>query len=554
MPDSESLRLSGPVLVDNAAAFPHALRRLRESFPGIDWAAGAAQADKPALGLAVDAALPEGAFRIEAERTSGPPRVKVSGGPFSGVIYGIEELIAKGGSDPASLQVVAGERSRAPGLAYRTFWTWDHSTNWELSQVGLQEIGVFNPYSKPPSGFLADYRRVVDFCSRNRIAAVVIFGFLRNTHGGIEAGQELCRYANERGVRILPGIAIGSYGGVYWEGEHRYNLATWLKANPQHAASMEKGVGFQLADLAFPLNFPRSDYTVSACPSAPETMAWMEEATAWLAETFELGGINIESGDYGVCGCARCVARRNNEAEAVRRAATHGDYWSHTDMADNFPRLYKTAKSIKPDLWIYSEIQWDNLLDPVAHEAQRRLPQGGIYQHTTNKTYWGRIRRELTRDYIEHLPMQPNVLRCQFACQWNGDERSERYALNARVFSDMAQLCAGKGMQGLTVWGEPSPYHATVELSYLAFARFTWDPSLTWNRFIAEDAAPLFGGGDAAHEFVRIAEELDAHQALPLDRLTRLRAAAMAHRAGDEAGRRWLSLEDQIARRIYMGR
>ena len=325
------------------------------------------------------------------------------------------------------------------------------------------------------------------------------------------------------------------------------------EGNPQHAASLEKGVGFQIADLAFPLNFPKSDYTLSACPSAPETMAWMEEGVAWLAETFELGGINIEAGDYGVCGCARCVTRRANEAEAARRAKVHGDYWSHTDMADNFPRLYRTARAIKPDLWMYSEIQWDNLLDPVAHEAQRRLPHGGIYQHTTNRTYWGRIRRELTREYVESLPTQPNVLRCQFACQWNGDERSERYALNARVFSEMATLCAERGMEGLTVWGEPSPYHATVELSYLAFARFSWDPTLTWERFLVQDVAPLLGGVEAATEFVTVAEELDANQVLPLERLRSLHEAAMAHRAGGEAGRRWLSLEDQVARRIYMG-
>jgi hypothetical protein len=144
-------------------------------------------------------------------------------------------------------------------------------------------------------------------------------------------------------------------------------------------------------------------------------------------------------------------------------------------------------------------------------------------------------------------------LRCQFACQWNGDERSERYALNARVFSDMARLCGERGMRGLTVWGEPSPYHATVELSYLAFARFSWDPSLTWDGFMADDVAPRLGGADAAAEFVAVAEEIDANQELPTDRLQALREAAMAHRADDEAGRRWLSLEDHIARRIYMG-
>jgi len=537
---------SGTVNLLGAGPFPHVRRRLAETFPGISWREGEGA---PALFVAESRDLAEGAFRIEA--TAG--KITVIGGPFSGVIYGIEELIARGGGKADRLTVGAAPITQEPGLAYRTFWTWDHSTNWELSQVGQQEIGVFNPYQKPPRGFLDDYKRCVDFCSRNRIAAIVIYGFLRDPHGGVAAAQELCRYATERGVRILPGIAIGSYGGCYWEGDHKYNLATWLRTNPQHAATLERGVGFQIADLAFPLNFPKSDYTLSACPSAPETMAWMEEGVAWLAETFDVGGINIEAGDYGVCGCARCVARRANEKEAARRREVNGDYWSHTDMADNFPRLFRTAKAVKPDLWIYSEIQWDNLLDPVAHDAQRSLPKGGIYQHTTNRGYWGRIRRELTRAYVEGLPMAPNVLRCQFACQWNGDERSERYALNARVFGEMAGHCAATGLRGLTVWGEPSPYHATIELSYLAFARFSWNPSLSWDEFLDGEAAPRFGGGEAARQFVAVAEEIDAHQRLPLERLASLKKIAASHRADDEAGRRWLTLEDQIARRIFMG-
>ena len=548
---SDKAILEGAVAVGGADAFPHAVRRLEESFPNIDWRTGGRDGASATLALSTAPGLTEGAFRIEAEA---PSTVRIAGGGVPGVVYGVEELIARGGKDPARLSVLPTEAS--PGLLYRTFWTWDHSTNWELSQVGQQEIGVFNPYGKPPGGFLADYRRLVDFCSRNRIAAIVIFGFLRDSHGGVEAAQELCRYASERGVRIIPGIAIGAYGGVYWEGDHPYNLATWLRKNPQFAATMEKGVGFQLADLSFPLNFPRSDYTMSACPSAPETMEWMEEGVAWLAETFDIGGINIESGDYGVCGCERCVARRKNAAEAARRVSDHGDSWSHTDMAENFPRLYNAAKAKKPDLWIYCEMQWDNLLDPVASGAQTKLPPGGIYQHTANRTFWRRLRNELTRDYIDALPTRPNVLRCQFACQWNGDERTERYAFNAKVFAELAEIGAKVGMEGLTVWGEPSAYHASVELSYLAFARFTWEPTLTWERFVAEELAPRLGGRDAADRFIAIAEEIDANQTLPPARLASLRAEALS-RAADGAGdigRRWLTLGEQLARREYMGR
>ncbi|MEI6800511.1 MAG: hypothetical protein WCO04_15055 [Pseudomonadota bacterium] len=546
------ISLSGTVIITGGEEHRHAVRRLRHCFNDIDWQIGVSTV-RPVLSLRTNPSRAEGSFVITVDLSGPAPRVTVEGGPFSGVIFGLEDLISKAGPNPARLLVDTQGTDQTPGLTYRTFWTWDHSTNWELSQVGQQEIGVFNPYGKPPSGFLRDYKRCIDFCSQNKIAAIVIYGFLRDPHGGIQAAQELCVYATERGVRILPGIAIGSYGGVYWEGEHTYNLATWLRQNPQHSATLEKGVGFQISDLAFPLNFPKSDYTLSACPSAPETMAWMEDGVAWLTENFDIGGINIEAGDYGVCGCARCVTRRNNDREAARRQAVHGDYWSHTDMADNFPRLYRTAKSIKPDLWIYSEIQWDNLLDPVAHDAQRRLPRGGIYQHTTNRTYWGRLQQGLTRSYVESLPTQPNVLRCQFACQWNGDERSERYALNARVLGEMAGLCARTGLTGLTMWGEPSPYHATVEFSYLAFARFSWDPTLSFDDFVVNEVAPKLGGLDAAYEFIRIAEELDHAQILATDRLAVLRRQVAEHRAMGEIGRRWLSLEDQIARRQFMG-
>ncbi len=544
------ISFGGTVVLEGAEQHPHAARRLRESLSDVAFVPAGDAGFR--VRLVADPALAEGAFTLTVE----PQGATIAGGPFSGVIYGAEEFISRARRAEGGYAVATGTFSQAPGLTYRAWWTWDHSTNWELGQIGHQEIGVFNPYGKPPSGFLADYKRAVDFASRNRIAAIIIYGFLRDSHGGIEAAQELCCYANERGVRIMPGIAIGAYGGVYWEGDHRYNLATWLRANPEVAATLEKGIGFQIQDLDFPLSFPRSDYTLSACPSRPETMNWMADAVSWLSETFAIGGINIESGDYGVCGCATCRARRGEREDGSRREGD-AESWSHADMADNFPRLFEAATARRDNLWLYCELQWDNLLDTSAHEAMAGMPPGGIYQHPVNRSYWAKLRTALSRADVERLPTQPNILRCQFASQWNGDRRTERYAFNGRVLSDMATTGARMGMQGLTVWGEASPYHATVELSYLAFARFSYDPTLTWERFMADDAAAMLGGNAEAERFVAIAEELDASAELPADRLKNL--AAMAREAGsgssdDEIARRWISLEGQITRRRYMGR
>lgn len=546
-----AIRLEGTVAIAGAERHPHAARRLRESLPGLTWSDQAVDG-APTIALSTDPSLPEGAFSLTVAG-DGPPRVAVRGGPFSGVIYGVEELVQRLARPVgAGVQLPVGTIEDAPGLPYRTFWNWDHSTNWELDQIGIQEIGVMNPYGKPPGGFLRDFKRVIDHMSRNRIAAITIFGFFRAAHGGIEAAQELCRYANERGVRILPGIAINAYGGVVWEMDHDYNLATWLRRHPELAAEMERPAGFQIADLGFELFFPRGDYALRGCPSRPENQRWMEDAVSWLAETCDIGGITIEAGDYGVCGCPLCRARRADRENSDRRAG-YAESWSHADMADFYPRLYEAARSKRPDLWIYSEIQWDNLLDAEAMTPLRSLPAGGIYQHTLNRTYWERVRDEMTPEYAQALPTATNVFRSQCNCQWNGGPRTERYTFNGRDFAAMAKKASEVGFRGLTVWGEPSPYEVSVELSYLAFARFTWDPSLTWDRFVTEDVAPLVGGPSAASRFLTLVEQLDRGIPSNASSLRSLQAEALdaAHHPDDEVARRWLWLAEKASRRRF---
>ncbi len=551
-------RITGRIALAGAAQHPHAAARLRKAWSALEWLTAeegeGLPASMPAVRLRESSLLAEGAFHIDVE-TADVPTVTITGGPFSGVIYGVEELIQRRSESAGSAVAVAADSvRRAPKMAYRTFWTWDHSSNWELNQVGHQEIGVFNSYGKPPQGFLRDYKRMVDFCSMNQIAAIVIYGFFRDSHGGVSAAQELCRYANERGVRILPGVAIGAYGGVYWEGDHKYNLATWLDANPGYEAAMERGVGFQLADLSFPLSFPRSDYTRVACPSEPDNIAWMKDALSWLVETVDVGGVNIEGGDYGVCGCERCVARRG-EREAASRRDHDAEFWSHADMADNFPGLYEAARAGRDDRWIYCELQWDNLLDPSAHDPLSTLPDGAIYQHTFNRSYWNRARTELTPAHVDALPTSSNVIRAQYACQWNGDDRTERYAFNAPDFAALSKKADEVGMQGVTVWGEPSPFHASAEFSYMAFGRFGYDPSLTWEEFVSQDIGARVGGAAAAESFVALMQELDSSPELDGARLRAIRDEALdgAQSQAGDAVRRWLWLADRANQRVYMG-
>lgn len=548
--------LTGPVALVGASEHPYAASRLLQAIPGVDWIVdhGAVPPGVSTVSLETSRTLPEATFDITVGDNQGAMNLEVTGGPFSGVIYAVEELIQSHKTPrPGKTTFSAPVGETHPDLAFRSFWTWDHSTNWNLDQVGHQEIGVFNSYGKPPEGFLSDYKRVVDFCSVHRIGGVVIYGFLRDSHGSVEAAQELCRYANQRGVRIIPGIAIGAYGGVYWEGDNRYNLSTWLKGRPGTEAVAEGAIGFQIEDLDFPLSFPRSDYTKVACPSDPATMDWMEEAVSWLSETFDIGGVNIESGDYGVCGCDRCIKRRGDRDDPSKRQEML-ESWSHADLTDNFPRLYEAIKKNRPDAWVYCELQWDNLLDKQSRRAFDGMPDGAIYQHTVNRSYWERARRELPPGDLSSFPHPHNALRTHIASQWSGDARTERYRNNSTDIMGLARESKKLGFNGLTIWGEASPHHVPVELGYLAFSRFGFDSTLEWGEFFEDTVAPLFGGSSQAAEFLDILAQADGELRPGTAALRALRQRALEglREAGDSAANRWVWLAEHINKRHRM--
>jgi hypothetical protein len=478
--------------------------------------------------------LEEDAFLLRTGTLHECPALLVFGGGIAGVIHAVNELgMRRLVTQDDVLELPNLDVHQSPALPYRLLWTWDHSTNWYLEQVGLQEIGALNYYSKPPDGFLEDYRRLVDFMSLHRISGVTIYGFLRDNHDGIEAAQELCRYAAERGVRILPGVGINAYGGIYWEGNHRYNLTNWLRQHPKLRAVFDKPVAFHIPELP-ELWFPETQYTDTACPSKPENARYHEEAIQWLAETFQIGGINFETGDYGVCNCADCSARRTEDAT-----------WSLKDMALLYPRLFEAARRGRSDLWLVSEAYWDNILNLDVLAPLAELPEDAIYQFCINRSYWPKLKEGLTREHVSRLPRPKNVLRTHIGSQWN----KERYELVAQRFADMMQLLHRTGMQGATIFSEVSTFSTVNEINYLAFARFGYEADLTWEKFVANDLGPLLGGTEEAERYLELL-------VVPADTQSLTRAAAEAREiATAQAGesyRRWVWLQNRLHQKLAM--
>jgi hypothetical protein len=478
--------------------------------------------------------LSEDAFLLRTGTFKGFSTVAAIGGGIPGVIHAINELgMRQIVLHNSAVDIPRIDLVQSPSLPYRLLWTWDHSTNWYLEQVGIQEIGALNYYSKPPGGFLEDYRRLVDFMSMNRIGGVTIYGFLRDSHGGIDTAQELCRYAFERGVRILPGVGINAYGGIYWEGKHRYNLTTWLREHPQLRAVFTKPVAFHIPEMPA-LWFPETPYTDAACPSKPENARYHEEAIQWLTETFQIGGINFETGDYGTCNCNECSARRRAD-----------ETWSLKDVALLYPRLFEAARRGRSDLWLVSEAYWDNILNLDALAPLLELPDDAIYQFCINRSYWPQLREGLTSEHVSKLPRSKNILRTHMGSQWN----SERYELVASRFADMMKIIHKTGMQGATIFGEAGSFNVANEINYLAFARFGYDSDLTWERFLAVDLGPLFGGKEASEHYLRLLT-------VPTDKHVLIHAVAEARERGKsqtgEAYRRWIWLQNRLYQKLHM--
>jgi hypothetical protein len=434
---------------------------------------------RQALGLNDVPALDPEAYVARAGDVGGRGVIALIGSDTTGVIYAVREFVEQRvNAGPAGVTVSSFSTHRVPALPYRLFWTWDHSTNWYLEQIGLQDVGASNVYLKPANGYVEDYRRLIDFMSQNRLNGLVIYGFLRDGHGGVDAAKEIARYGKQRGVRILPGVGINSYGGVYWEGNHRYNLGTWLREHPELRAHLDKE-----------LDFPFNHFGEMACPSKEANRAYHLEAIQWLCEEFDIGGINFESGDYAVCQCPECKSRRTEEGR-----------WSLADAAELYPPLFDAVRRSKPGAWMIAEAYFDNILDLEAVSALAELPSDTICQYCINRAYWPRVQAELTAEHVSRLPLRTNVLRTHMGSQWNG----QRHGLVARTFADFSRLMTDTGMQGVDVFGEAAAFHTVNEINYLAYATFAYDREISWDEFVADVLGPRFGGAEATAEYLRL--------------------------------------------------
>ena len=364
-----------------------------------------------------------------------------------------------------------------PALPYSYFWTWDHSTNWMLDDPGVLNYGCLNRYLKQPDTYITDYQRLTDLAAGLGVKGILIWGFLRDAHGGIDHAKRVTDYAAQRGIAIKPGVGTNFYGGVYYEGNHRYNLETFLARHPEALMVYEKGN-----------QLPRG-----LCPSHPAFMEWLQEGVGWLFREFNIGGANLENGDFLVCHCKRCQDRKSEGA------ADQPEFWHHQQLG------YAPALTALQDQLPSKFVTWATYsgFTPAAMHCDRpalldRLPDQALCQWTLT----GMVHQKALplTTYLDdgapaaaleapgwpakcRGPARRNVGFIHQGSQWAAPPRYHN------VVSTIKEACLRAhraGLEGVSIHGEVSSMHIPWALNYLAFSHFIHYP---------EDSIRAFGRG-----------------------------------------------------------
>ena len=252
-------------------------------------------------------------------------------------------------------------------------WCWDSRMTWDDEpgkiQLKMASADTYFPYPKRPESYQRGFRRLVDYCAKTGIWGVIIWGFLRESHGGIEAAKDLCKYASDRGVAILPGVGLCSYGGYYYEGDHPFNLETYLKKHPERASvAHEDGSAREVK--------PVLD------PSLPANQQWWREGLDWMLETFEVSGVNYEMGDF--------IVNPSDAAVAARMALGVDTNANIQDMLVATSALLEHAYTQRPDGTFI------NALYRGYHQIQD-FPKLPYVDAVPSKTVWEYTLRHLVR-------------------------------------------------------------------------------------------------------------------------------------------------------------
>ncbi len=471
-------------------------------------------------------ALPEGSFLLKTFRKAGRTTIFVTGKDSTGTLYAANDLktyylhLDLGRDFLNELQLV--ERAQ---LKYRWVRNWDSLPDWNMTHASRADKSLDNPDTR-----MSDLKGTIDFMSEHRLNGLISGRFPQDLSGGIAAAQEICRYAMERGVRILPRITLAKHRGFFYAGDDKFNIAAWTKAHPELRAVDRQG-GFR-------------DFTL--CPEKPENRAWLREGLQWLYQNFKIGGISLELGDLFVCFSEDCKTARSS------MGGNDPDYYK--DMARIVKFVAEEAHQLDPNSWISyftgTGFDFDSVKDLVSAPASsaesvvspsfppefiKTIPEYAICQWDLTS---------MVKNKAWPSPFKASAKHNVGVLRFGGVSAGSKNELYFKRIEEITHHAISSNLEGLGIDGEASLEQPSPELGYLAFSALSFNPAADMNEFFRFKVSRLYGGEAPAKKLLQILDLLEDEKGITLNNLPEaLRLATdglgLANRDGKE---RWTRL------------
>ena len=273
-------------------------------------------------------------------------------------------------------------------------------------------------------------------------------------------------YAARRGVRILPGVGTSGYAGYYYEGEPPASTPKPGWPNTRTFARLERTASHE----SHPARRKEANQD------------WLDRGAEWIFENFDVGGVNLEMGDFFVCHCDDCKRAR------AAISSNEPDYYK--DMAVSHMVTLKTMRRLAPEAWL-SYATYTGYTAEMAENASQ-IPFHDPREDAICQWTLTRMARHWPADVA---PMAQHNLGYLHWCNTSTGTENDFYLQRVQVICRQA---AAAGFEGLETYGELPDTWPNAEIFYLAWEAFLWDPEMTVDDFVGQRLARLYGGRGAA--------------------------------------------------------
>ena len=494
----------------------------------------------------------------------GRPVLIAAGRTLAGVNNGVSELVSWKLRFAQGRAAARGDldESDKPALKYRMLWSaigaaWAPTFQETIAVVNGE---VPNRGASTGEGVLEYCKRAIDYCSDHKLNGFYIYYLIDEKIGGLATAQEVCRYARHNNVRIILGVAtMSSYHGFAVSPDFEFTFKNWNAQRPQLSIVHRDGKSGE-----------------GICPSKPENQEWLRRGTRWLFEHVpDLGGVNVEDGDWILCWCDDCRAARNDPGNDPN--------FFHDQMASYRPVLEEMDR-LGLDAWqtfatysgfsknaikgaMYGAIQTKRAEGPSTRIVYpprflQQMPPRSIAQWTVTGMVtpgnWPEGQRPPRSNFKEHIGFFHQ------GSPWWGPVKPQRWWADkgpGSMWDDISQVLHfvigrvhSSGMVGMTVKGMAGDSAPARDIGYVALEYFGWHPERSYEQFVQDRLSVRLGGEERAREFLRMLRNTTQDPAA-VERDRQLAEKTANDADLDPRQRlRWRNLVRELARRATLAR